>query len=362
MNLLIQPEDGIAPLLSGIRGAKKSIEIVVFRFDRADVEAALKAAVIRGVAVSALIAYKNRGGEIHLRKLEMRLLEAGVTVSRTADDLLRYHDKLMIIDRRTLYVMSFNFTHLDIDHSRAFGIVTRDVKFVHEAIKLYDADNSRQPYVPALDRFVVSPVNARKLLAAFLAKAKKQLFIYDPQIADPEMQRILRERAKAGVEIKIIGQAGGRNAGVEIRALADQRLHTRTIIRDRNHAFVGSQSLRKAELDLRREVGIIIDDVKVVKDLVRTFEADWEKKASEEKDKGDAKPKVPKKAVKALVKELSPLNPIVEEAVKQVAAETDSANLDPELMKATVKEAVKEAVKERVKQMVKESLELPKSE
>ena len=293
-----------------------------------------------------------------MRKLEIRLLEAGVTVSRTADDLPRYHDKLMIIDRRTLYVMSFNFTHLDIDHSRGFGIVTRDVKLVQEAIKLYEADNSRQPYVPALDSFVVSPVNARKLLAAFLAKAKKQLFIYDPQIADPEMQRILRERAKAGVEIKIIGQVGGRNTGLEIRALADRRLHTRTIIRDRQHAFVGSQSLRKAELDLRREVGIIIDEVKVVKDLVRTFKADWEKKASE--DKSHANPKIPKKAVKALVKELSPLNPIVEEAVKQVAAEANSANLDPELMKATVKEAVKEAVKERVKQMVKESLELPK--
>ncbi len=100
MKLLIQPDDGIAALLSGIRNAKKSIEIVIFRFDRAEIEAELKAAVGRGVSVSALIAYTNRGGEINLRKLEMRLLEVGVAVSRTADDLVRYHDKLMIIDRR----------------------------------------------------------------------------------------------------------------------------------------------------------------------------------------------------------------------------------------------------------------------
>ena len=172
MKLLIQPDDGIAALLSGIRSARKSIEIVIFRFDRAEIEAGLKAAVGRGVTVSALIAYTNRGGEINLRKLEMRLLEVGVAVSRTADDLVRYHDKLMIIDRRLLYVLSFNFTHLDIDHSRGFGIVTRKVRFVHEAVKLFEADTARQPYTPTLDSFVVSPGNASYGLAAFIHKAQ----------------------------------------------------------------------------------------------------------------------------------------------------------------------------------------------
>ena len=117
MKLLTQPENGIAPLVAAIQKAKKSIDIVIFRFDRAELEAGLKAAARRGVSVSAMIAYADHGGEKSLRKLEMRLLDAGVTVSRTSDNLSRYHDKLLIIDRRTLYVLSFNFTHLDIDHS-----------------------------------------------------------------------------------------------------------------------------------------------------------------------------------------------------------------------------------------------------
>ena len=61
--------------------------------------------------------------------------------------------------------------------------------------------------------------------------------------------------------------------------------------------------------------------------------------------------------MKALIKELSPLNPIVEEAVKQVASDTESASLNVKEMKETVKEAVKEAVRERVKEVVMESLE-----
>jgi phosphatidylserine/phosphatidylglycerophosphate/cardiolipin synthase-like enzyme len=357
VKLLIQPDDGIAALLSGVRSAKKSIEIVVFRFDRADMEAGLKAAIGRGVSVSALIAYTNRGGEINLRKLEMRLLGVGVAVSRTAGDLVRYHDKLMIIDRRLLYVLSFNFTHLDIDHSRGFGIVTRNARFIQEAVKLFEADTTRNPYTPTLDTFVVSPANARKLLGAFIRKAKKELLIYDPKIADAEMLRALGERTKAGVEIKVIGRVGKQNPGLEVRNLAKLRLHTRTIIRDRHQAFVGSQSLRMAELDSRREVGVIVREPKVVNGLIKTFETDWAMSAVEENQQSEANLKDLKKAVKAMVKELSPLNPIVKEALKEVASEAGSATLNPQEVKETVKEAVKEAVRERVEEMVKESLE-----
>ena len=88
------------------------------------------------------------------------------------------------------------------------------------------------------------------------------------------MLRILQERAKAGVEIKVIGSVAGR-AEFDVQKLAGTRLHTRTIIRDRRQAFVGSQSLRTAELDSRRELGLIVQDAKVVKKLIETFEADW---------------------------------------------------------------------------------------
>lgn len=357
MNLLIQPDDGVAPLLAGIRSARKSIEIAIFRFDRSDLEAALQAAVARGVSVRALIAYTNKGGEINLRKLEMRLLEVGVAVSRTADDLLRYHDKVMIIDRRVLYILSFNFTHLDIDHSRGFGIFTRKVRFVQEALKLMDADVSRQPYTPTLASFVVSPANARKVLTAFIAKATKQLLIYDPMISDPQILRLLNARAKAGVEIRIIGRVSTLPPGQEVRPLNGLRLHTRTIIRDRRQAFVGSQSLRKAELDSRREIGVIVHELAAVNGLIRVFQSDWDRQNVEEEQHSPPKPRVTNHQVKALVKELSPLNPIVEEAVKQVASETDIASLDLNAIKETVKEAVREAVRDRVKEMVKESLE-----
>ena len=355
MKLLIQPENGIAPLVAAIDKAKKSVDIVIFRFDRAELEAGLKAAAKRGVSVSALIAHANHGGEKSLRKLEMRLLEAGVTVSRTADDLVRYHDKLLIIDRRLLYVLSFNFTHLDIDHSRGFGIVTRKRQLVEEALKLLDADNDRTLYKAGLDTFVVSPVNARKQLLALIHRAEEELFIYDPKIADPEMLRALNERAKRGVDIRVIGAVGRRRHRLQVHPLSGFRLHTRTIIRDRREAFVGSQSLRKAELDSRREVGVIVRDAKVVSGLINTFEADWSAKGSAPTIRDV--PHELKKTLKEMVEKLSPLNPLVKEAVKDVVSKNGSARLNVKEVKETVAKAVKEAVRERVQEMLNESAE-----
>jgi cardiolipin synthase A/B len=98
--LITQPQAGTAPLLSAVRRAKRTIDIVIFRFNSKDMEKELEAAVARGITVRALIAHTNTGGEGRLRKLEQRMPGYGVTVDRTADDIVRYHGKLMVIDQR----------------------------------------------------------------------------------------------------------------------------------------------------------------------------------------------------------------------------------------------------------------------
>src|SRR5438046_1450273 len=159
MELIVQPDSGIAPIVTAIKQAKKSIDIVIFRLDRSEITQALEAAVTRGVRVRALTAHTNRGGTRSLRRLEVRLVEAGVTVSRTADDLVRYHGKMMIVDGKFLHVYGFNFTAMDIAKSRSFGIVTRNKKLVAEAMKLFEADFERQPYTSGYERLIVSPDN-----------------------------------------------------------------------------------------------------------------------------------------------------------------------------------------------------------
>lgn len=366
MKLIVQPADGVAPILAAIKRAKTSVEIAIFRCDRQDIELALKAAAARGVRVTALIAFANRGGEKSLRKLELRFLAAGIIVARTADDLVRYHGKYIVIDRRVLYMLSFNFTRLDIDHSRGFGLVTSRPACVQEAVKLFKADCTRTPYKSKLETFVVSPINSRQVLGAFLKGAKTQLLIYDPKISDKEMLRILQERAKAGVEIKVIGQVSGRTS-FESHRLAGTRLHTRTIIRDGRRAFIGSQSLRTAELDSRREVGLIVYEAAAVKTLIGTFESDWKitatKIAAGATDAAAVAVDAPTAAtarqvataVKVFKKELQPLATTVKKAVRQAVVKAGEDVLHDKDVKDTMKKVVKQAVKEAVKDAVHEA-------
>jgi cardiolipin synthase len=374
VKLIVQPGDGVAPIVAAIKSAKKSVDIAIFRFDYRDVETALRAAAAqKHIKVTALIAFANRGGEKNLRKLETRFLDAGIVVARSADDLVRYHDKYILIDHRTLYVLSFNFTRLDIDHSRGFGIVTEDAKWVQEARKLFEADCTRSAYVAGSDTFVVSPTNSRKVLGDFLRRAKKQLLIYDPKISDKEMLRILNERAKAGVEIRIIGKVAGRTQ-LTSRKLATRRLHTRTIIRDHRQAFIGSQSLRQAELDSRRELGLIIRDARNVKKLVDTFESDWvSKRTTKERalPKEEPETEAPAeslpapvrpspKAVRVLKKELDPLAETVKKAVRRAVAKAGEEVLVDKDIKTSMKKVVKKAVKEAVKEATQEAHLHPK--
>jgi cardiolipin synthase len=232
---------------------------------------------------------------------------------------------------------------------------------VQEAVKLFEADCARRPYTAAPAPFVVSPANSRKTLRNFLERSKKQLLIYDPQISDKEMIGILRERAKAGVEVRAIGKISGRSS-LAVRKMTRMRLHTRTIIRDGRQAFVGSQSLRPAELDSRREVGLIVREPKVVKKLLATFESDWKGTEGAEEEtprQEEAAPEIPKKevdkAVAVLVHELRPLSSTVKKAVKKVLSQAGEEVLHDKVVKLTVKKVIKKVVKKAVKEAVQVS-------
>jgi cardiolipin synthase len=359
VKLLRQPLDGAGPLIKGIGSAKRTIEIVIFRFDQREIERALASAVNRGVSVHALIAHTNRQGEEGLRKLEMRMLAAGITVARTSDDLIRYHGKMMIVDRRELYVLGFNLTYLDIAHSRSFGIVTRQSKVVHEAVKLFEADAGRRAYEASMDTFVVSPVNARRVLTEFIQKTRKELLIYDPDASDRAMVRLLQEKASAGVDIRVIGNLSPKRSTLQVHKMPQMRLHTRTMIRDGRIAFVGSQSLRELELDARREVGLIVREPKVVRQLAATFQEDWnrvEREPAEDKVETAPAARVAKRVAKAVAKDLPPLAPVLDIAVREVVGQ-QSDQLDPKEVEDIVKDAVKQVVKEVVRDAVETAVE-----
>lgn len=276
MKMIVQPNEGITPLLTAVKRAKRTLDIVIFRFDLEELEDALAAAVTRGVVVRALIAHTNKGGEGTLRKLEQHMLKQGVTVCRTNDDMVRYHGKLMIVDGRAAYVLGFNFTSADLK-SRSFGVIVKSRRIVKELTRLFESDANRTDYTPRVRDLVISPENARSRLQSFLQKARVSLDIYDPNASDDGMLALLAKKAARGVRIRILGSLEEKwmKSGFYVKPYPGKRLHVRAIVRDGRRAFIGSQSLRKLELDNRREVGVVIRERKAVRRVERVFREDW---------------------------------------------------------------------------------------
>ena len=164
------------------------------------------------------------------------------------------------------------------------------------------------------------------------------------------MTQLLEERAAAGVDVKIIGKLKSRGSRLAVRKLSRMRLHTRSILRDADRAFIGSQSLRALELEKRREVGIILRDRKTVSRLHAIFTEDWnlaEEYGLEKDDAGTAEPvtRIARRVAKAVTRDLPPVAPVLEVIVKEVGPDID---LDTQQVEEAVKQAVKDAVKEAV--------------
>ena len=213
-----------------------------------------------------------------------------MTVSRTDDDLLRYHNKMLLIDRETLYTLGFNFMRLDIEKSRSMGVATKNKTIVcrgHQAVRgRLDA-----PALHGESRLTFSSARRTRARASsqFIKGAKKELLIYDMKISDRQMIKLLQERVKAGVDVRIIGKVSKRGEGLTVEKMPGLRLHVRAMLRDGQELFLGSMSLRALELDKRREVGVIVKERTAAKQFREMFEEDWSKtesgKKKAEKDK-----------------------------------------------------------------------------
>jgi phosphatidylserine/phosphatidylglycerophosphate/cardiolipin synthase-like enzyme len=197
------------------------------------------------------------------------------------------------VDRTALYVLGYNLTRQDIEKSRSLGLIATQHELVQEASRLFQADFDRSFYKPAHAQFVVSPLNARTMLTRLIAGARHQLLIYDDRLTDRAMIDLLRERAKAGVDVRILGSMDKKPGRLHLRKVPGWKLHVRAIVQDGRRAFVGSQSLRRLELDGRREVGLLVEDKGVVEQIHRVFDWDWARAG-----RGETKPAAFPRAVR----------------------------------------------------------------
>ena len=375
MKLIIEPADGVAPMLAAIKRAKKSVEIAIFRFDRKDIEPALNAAAAKGVRVTALIAFANRGGEKSLRRLELRFLAAGIIVARTSDDLVAV-PRQVHPHRSPRAVRPLVQLHASRHRSQP-GIRPR-----HEPARLSQGGGDGCSRPTARGRST-SPKgrDVRREPGELTAGARHVPEAREEAAADLRPEDLGQgrccgscdERAKAGVEIRVIGQvsrpAAVRRAEARGHAAPHAHDHPRPApgLRRQPEPSRGRTGLpprsgpRRSRSEDRRT---LIDDLRVRleatsdKRVAETADAvDDRDNAADQASRPQRRPRKSRRPSRSSRKELQPLATTVKKAVRQAVVKAGDDVLHDKDVKDTMKKVVKQAVKEAVKDAVHEAQE-----
>lgn len=285
--VMVMPDDGRAPLVNALRGARESIRLTIYLLIDNEVVDELMRAQQRGVDVRVLVEPNPFGGGPVSRDDVAKLRAAGVQV-RDGNPTFRYtHQKSVVVDEAVTLIMTLNLTPSSFTKNREHGVIDTDPARVAEIARVFDADWARRDVAVSHPDLVWSPDNARDRLLALLASATSSVEVEAEVLTDTNVTRTLANLAGRGVRVRVIlppVEAGDVNLadldamtkrGAQLRRLADPYPHTKLIIVDGTRAYLGSINLTANSLDNNRELGIIIDDAAGVRRLLDSFEADW---------------------------------------------------------------------------------------
>ncbi len=292
-SLIVLPDDSARPILDAINHSSKSLRIKMFLFSDPAVLQAVIAAQKRGVAVRVMLNPARRSGESENEQTRKMLKAAGVDVLDSNPQFDLTHEKSMVVDDETAFIMSFNWEPKDLTETRDYAVVTSAHHEVAEVQECFDADWDRKPFTSGENSHLIWCVgNGRERIGRFIDEAKHTLWLQNERYQDPAIiERLVRARER-GVKIHVMARAphklkkekllegvGGLrildDVGVKVHKLKGLKLHAKLLLADNVRGIVGSINLAPGSFDSRRECAIEVRDEDVVGRLHEVTHNDW---------------------------------------------------------------------------------------
>lgn len=292
--LIVEPEDTVLPVLGLVTMAVRSVDVKQFTLDEPRIVQALVDAHRRGVAVRVMLNPHRSSGSRANDDTFTALETAAVPVQWTNPAFAVTHEKSMVVDGDRALVATFNFSNKYFTQTRDYGIVTTDPAQVAQIAQGFDADWARVAFAPDDQASLLwSTHNSRRLMARFIDGARKSLSVQHPKFVDATIVARLVDAQARGVHVKVL--CGGKHGisdtdipdtfsslrilahfGVKVHRQKRPKLHAKLLLADGDRALIGSMNIDRSAFDLRRELGIVLDDAPIVKRLGEVFERDWD--------------------------------------------------------------------------------------
>lgn len=288
LSLLVEPEQGVAPIYALLASARHSIDLTMYELVDPQVEHTLESAATRGVAVRVILD-SNREKAVNKPAYD-ELAAHGVHVVWADSRYPATHEKAVVVDNAVAAVMSLNLTARYYPDTRDFAVLDRQLADVQAIEQVFDADyRHAKTATPAGNDLVWSP-GAQDVLLTLIGSATSTLLVENEEMALPAVTSALERAAQRGIHVTVVMTRQDdwspdftklASAHVDVRTYAPNAslyIHAKAIVADagtaHQKAFIGSQNFSSASLNHNRELGLLTADPALVGAVTATIGSD----------------------------------------------------------------------------------------
>jgi phosphatidylserine/phosphatidylglycerophosphate/cardiolipin synthase-like enzyme len=290
LTLFTEPTAGIAPIYSAMRGAQRSLDLEMYELVDTTAEEILAQDAARGVAVRVVLD-KNLEATDNTPAYDY-LSSHGVQVAWAPAGFDADHEKAMVVDTTTAWIMTLNIASRYYSNTRDFAVEDTDPADVAAITSVFDADVTGAAVTPgAGDDLVWSPTTSYEDLIGLIESAKTTLLVENEEMENTGVVGALEAAARNGVDVEVVMNDTSEYAddfdelessGVKVSTYPGDPglyIHAKAIVVDAGgpsaRAFAGSQNFSTASLDYNRELGVITGDTGVVSALASRIREDF---------------------------------------------------------------------------------------
>ena len=287
VSIIVEPNGNHgSELTSAISAAQHSVYMTMYELDSSAVIDALVARQQAGLDVEVILDGSTTCKSWNTPAYNT-LQGAGVAVVWSSTSFTYTHEKTVIIDGKTAWIMTMNANTSPPTDNREYLAIDTDPGDVAEATAVFQADHAHQSITPA-GQLVVANTNARQELVALIASATQTLDVEVEELSDLYSTGVVNAIAQAatrGVAVRVV-LANATPTSSQTQAIAKIKaagahvvvtgptsssgmpsnpyIHAKAIVVDCvsgtcARGFVGSENFSGGSLGYNRELGVIFD-------------------------------------------------------------------------------------------------------
>jgi cardiolipin synthase A/B len=321
--VIIEPEDGVAPVVDLISQTKKSIDISIYKISGYSnkmntlILKSLINAKKRDVKIRLLLNNFNnnkwpKSGKKYLKQSE-NWCEKYKIKFRLSSSAFKYsHNKYIILDEKVALIMTCNLSSEELSNksnTRNFIISEDDKEVVNYLSKLFYQDwvnaKDNTSFTPneIPDTLLIGPnkdYSVKKIFELIrVARQKIDIFMmYFDESCPRKIIKSITDASKRGVQIRLLCSSIQKKSVLEKRFGKKRKgkyvfpenlkfviqtknsklpfIHAKVFIIDEKTVILGSMNMSYTSLYLNREVDIIVSDKNVIAKIQKTFDSDWQ--------------------------------------------------------------------------------------